>query len=287
MKGNRVIPTAGLARDGSLSEGFRPQRWTSTRTEVSSSGIGTFRADAEFGRDQPYARLNGQLQNVKEGKHDSLIVSDLDGTLLRETIIRFQIIRKPSFIEFEARDQILCWRREGFSGGARKYARQLKSEHAIQACNGALIKEAEGKLIYGKPLLDGDLDEVFRLPTEKNLIFTATAKKIFNTKKILRIPVVLLSFDSGLPDDRFPMVEIDPMELIGKDAVYKVLARCEGEENRRSCNGCLTEIAGTSVTDSWYNSLRHLRRRSQQGCRHRPVCKGKRHQPFRDHVLRR
>lgn len=183
-----------------------------------------------------------------------LIVSDLDGTLLRDdhTLSDYTkaVIHRVSE---QGIDFMLATGR--IFGGARKYARQLNLNTPILACNGALIKEAEGKLIYGKPLLDGTLDEVFRLLTEKNLYFHCYGEENFYTKKFSGSLSSFYSFDSGLPDDRFPMVEINPMELIGKDAVYKVLARCEGEENRRELYGCLTEIAGTSVTVSWYNSF--------------------------------
>ncbi len=64
------------------------------------------------------------------------------------------------------------------------------------------------------------------------------------------------AFNTDLPEeDRFPMVEIDPLQLIGRDPIYKVLARCEGEEERKALYCSLTEIAGTSVTVSWHNTF--------------------------------
>jgi Cof subfamily protein (haloacid dehalogenase superfamily) len=141
-------------------------------------------------------------------------------------------------------------------GGAKKYARELNLNTPILACNGALIKEAAGKLLYGKPLLENTLNEVFRQLINRNLYFHCYAEESFYTEKFAGSLVSFYSFNSNQPEeDRFPMVEIEPMDLIGKDTIYKVLARCEGEENRKELYECLKEIPGISVTVSWHNSF--------------------------------
>lgn len=184
-----------------------------------------------------------------------LIVSDLDGTLLRDdhTISEYtkSVIRKVSEqgIEF-----MLATGR--IFGGARKYARELNLNTPILACNGALIKEAAGELLYGRPLPEDTLEEIFRQLTDRNIYFHCYAEESFYTKKIEGSLASFYSFNSAQPqEDRFPMVEIEPMELIGKEAVYKVLARYEDEVDRKALYDCLKEIPGTSVTVSWLNSF--------------------------------
>lgn len=184
-----------------------------------------------------------------------LIVSDLDGTLLREdhTLSDYtkEVIHRVSEqgIEF-----MLATGR--IFGGAKKYARQLNLNTPILACNGALIKEADGSLVYGRPLQDKALGEVFRLLTSKDLYFHCYGEESFFTKQFPGSLASFYALDKGVPDeDRFPLVEIDPMELVGKETIYKVLARCEGEENRRELYGFLSEIDGVSVTVSWHNSF--------------------------------
>jgi Cof subfamily protein (haloacid dehalogenase superfamily) len=184
-----------------------------------------------------------------------LIVSDLDGTLLKEdhTLSEYtkEVIQRVSEqgIEF-----MLATGR--IFGGAKKYARQLNLNTPILACNGALIKEADGSLVYGRPLQEKALDEVFRLLTEKDLYFHCYGEESFFTKQFSGSLASFYALDKGVPEeDRFPLVEIDPMELVGKETIYKVLARCEGEDNRRELYDCLTEIDGISVTVSWHNSF--------------------------------
>lgn len=184
-----------------------------------------------------------------------LIVSDLDGTLLRDdhTLSEYTkaVIHKVSE---QGIDFMLATGR--IFGGARQIAKELKLNTPILACNGALIKEAAGRLIYGKPLLDETLSEVFRLLTEQKYYFHCYGEESFYTKKFGNSLSAFYAFNIDLPEeDRFPMVEIDPMDLIGKDTIYKVLARCEGEEERKALYSSLTEIAGTSVTVSWHNTF--------------------------------
>ena len=184
-----------------------------------------------------------------------LIVSDLDGTLLRDdhTLSEYT---KDVIHEVSEQGIGFMLATGRIFGSARKYARQLNLNTPILACNGALIKEADGNLLYGKPLVEKSLDEVFRLLMEKNLYFHCYGEDSFYTKQFPGSLVDFYAFDKGLPeDDRFPLVEIDPMDLIGKDSIYKVLARCEGEENRKELYDCLSDISGISVTVSWHNSF--------------------------------
>lgn len=183
-----------------------------------------------------------------------LIVSDLDGTLLRDdhTLSEYTkaVIHKVSE---QGIDFMLATGR--IFGGARHYAKELNLNTPILACNGALIKESAGKLLYGKPIREETLGEIFRMLTDRNYYFHCYGEESFYTKKLGNYLTSFYAFDNKLPEERFPMVEIDPMELIGKDSIFKVLAKCEGDEQRKELNGSLSEIAGTSVTVSWHNTF--------------------------------
>lgn len=184
-----------------------------------------------------------------------LIVSDLDGTLLKDdhTLSDYTkaVIHKVSELGV---DFMLATGR--IFGGARQYAKELNLNTPILACNGALIKEAEGKLLYGKPLQEETLDEIFRLLTDRNHYFHCYGEESFYTKKFEDNLAAFYAFNIELPEEeRFPMVEIDPAKLIGKDTIYKVLARCEGADARKDLYESLSEISGTSVTVSWHNTF--------------------------------
>lgn len=184
-----------------------------------------------------------------------LIVSDLDGTLLRDdhTLSDYTKTAIHKVLELGVEFMLATGR---IFGGARQYSKELNLNTPILACNGALIKEAEGKLLYGKPLQEETLSELFRLLTERNHYFHCYGEESFYTKKFGDNLAAFYSFNIELPEEeRFPMVEIDPTELIGKDTIYKVLARCEGEEARRELHESLSEIPGASVTVSWHNTF--------------------------------
>ncbi len=184
-----------------------------------------------------------------------LIVSDLDGTLLKDdhTLSDYTkaVIHKVSE---HGIDFMLATGR--IFGGARQYAKELNLNTPILACNGALIKEAQGKLLYGKPLQNETLEEIFRLLTDKGYYFHCYGEESFYTRKFAEYLNAFYAFNKEQPEeDRFPMVEIDPAALIGKDTIYKVLARCEGEEARKDLYESLCGIAGASVTVSWHNTF--------------------------------
>lgn len=184
-----------------------------------------------------------------------LIVSDLDGTLLRDdhTLSEYtkEVIHRVSE---QGIDFMLATGR--IFGGARQYAKELKLNTPILACNGALIKEAEGKLLYGKPIHEETLSEIFRVLIDKNYYFHCYGEESFYTRKFSSFLKTFYSFNTDQPEEeRFPMIEIDPLELIGKDIIYKVLAKCEGEEERKALYSSLSEITGASVTVSWHNTF--------------------------------
>lgn len=184
-----------------------------------------------------------------------LIVSDLDGTLLRDdhTLSDYTkaVVHKVSE---QGIDFMLATGR--IFGGARQYAKELNLNTPILACNGALIKEAQGKLLYGKPIQDEVLVEIFSLLTDKGYYFHCYGEESFYTRHFSEYLNAFYSFNEDVSEeDRFPMMEIEPAELVGKDTIYKVLARCEGEEARKNLYEDLSGIAGISVTVSWHNTF--------------------------------
>ncbi len=184
-----------------------------------------------------------------------LIVSDLDGTLLKDdhTLSDYSkaVIHKASG---QGIDFMLATGR--IFGGARQYAKELNLNTPILACNGALIKEAAGEMIFGKPIGEESLRDVFRLLSSRNLYFHCYAEENFYTKEFGHYLSQFYSFNLELPEEeRFLMLEIDPYELVGKERIYKVLARCGGEDSRKELYRMLCEIPGISVTVSWYDTF--------------------------------
>lgn len=184
-----------------------------------------------------------------------LIVSDLDGTLLNDgsTLSEYSkaVIHKASE---QGIDFMLATGRH--FGGARLIAKELNLDTPVLACNGAIIKEAKGKLLYGKPLRTKTLPAIFRLLENKNLYFHCYGEENFYTKKIRKNLFSFYDAIQRLPEEeRFPMIEMEPMDLIGKDAIYKILVRCEGEDARRELYDSLVEIGGVSVTVSMIDTF--------------------------------
>lgn len=184
-----------------------------------------------------------------------LIVSDLDGTLLRDdhTISEYtqNVIHKVSA---QGIDFMLATGR--IFGGAKQYAKALKLNTPILACNGALIKEAEGRVLYGRPIQTDTLAEIFAFLLEKELYFHCYGEESFFTRKFSDHLNGFYAFNNDLPEEeRFPMIELDPLELLGKETIYKVLARCEGEAARKELYQGLSKISGASVTVSWHDTF--------------------------------
>lgn len=184
-----------------------------------------------------------------------LIISDLDGTLLRDdhTLSDYTkaVIHRVSE---QGIDFMLATGR--IFGGATQYAKDLNLNTPILACNGALIKEAQGELLYGKPLQEDALAEIFEVLTERKLYFHCYGEESFYTEKFSDHLVGFYSFNKELPEEeQFPMIEIKPTQLLGKDTIYKVLARCGEKEARQELFDRLSKIPETSVTSSWYDTF--------------------------------
>lgn len=184
-----------------------------------------------------------------------LIVSDLDGTLLRDDH-RLSEYTKAVIHKAEARGIEVMLATGRIFGGGLKFAKELNLNTPILACNGALIKEAAGKLLYGKPLKKNTLEDIIRFLTDRNLTFHCYGENTFYTKKLVGHLVSLYAFNNNLPEEeRFPMVEIDPMELVKTEDIYKVLVHCEDESDKKELYERLSEIPGAFVTVSWEDTF--------------------------------
>ncbi len=185
-----------------------------------------------------------------------LIVSDLDGTLLQDdsTLSEYTkaIIHKVSE---HGIDFMLATGR--IFGGARIFAKELNLNTPILSCNGALIKEAKGKLLYGKPIEPNSLTKVFQMLIERKLYFHFYGEQTFYTQKFSEHLSGFYAFNQKLSEkDRFPMVEVDPTEIVGKDIIYKVLVQCgENKDSRKELYEQLIQIPGISVTSSWFDTF--------------------------------
>ena len=185
-----------------------------------------------------------------------LIVSDLDGTLLRDdnTLSDYTkaIIHRVSE---QGIDFMLATGR--IFGGARVFARELALNTPILSCNGALIKEADGKLLYGRPIEALPLTEVFKLLLNRKLYFHFYSENSFYTQKFSEHLKGFYAFNEKLSEkERFPMAEVDPLEMPGKETIYKVLVQCgEEKSSRRALYEELQEIPGISVTSSWSDTF--------------------------------
>lgn len=185
-----------------------------------------------------------------------LIVSDLDGTLLRDdnTLSEYTkaVIHKVSE---QGIDFMLATGR--IFGGAKVFAKELNLNTPIMSCNGALIKASDGSVIYGKHIETAPLTEVFEMLLDKKLYFHFYGEEKFYTQKFTDYLSGFYAFNEKLEkQERFPMVEVNPFEVTGKDNIYKVLARCGKEENSGTeLYELLKGISGISVTSSWSNTF--------------------------------
>jgi Cof subfamily protein (haloacid dehalogenase superfamily) len=184
-----------------------------------------------------------------------LIVSDLDGTLLRDDHALSEytkaVIRR---VVDRGTDVMLATGR--IFGGGRQFARELNLNTPILACNGALIKEAEGRLLYGKPLKKSALAQIIGLLLDRGLGFHCYGEEALYTNKLIPRLIGIYAFNNELPEEeRFPMLEIKPEELVKMDGIYKVLAYYGDSGNVQDLRERLAEIPGASVTISWKKSF--------------------------------
>ncbi len=184
-----------------------------------------------------------------------LIVTDLDGTLLRDDLTISSYTKSVIQKSIKSGVQFMIATGRIF-GGARQYAKELSLTTPILSCNGALIKEQSGSLIYGNHIQNQSLQQIFDILTAKGLYFHSYGEESFFTEKFTETVNSFYSFNKELPDEeRFPMVEIKPQDLIGKEPIYKVLTRFYNQNDRDQVYQLLSEIPGISVTSSWHNSF--------------------------------
>lgn len=185
-----------------------------------------------------------------------LIVSDMDGTLLRSDHTISEYTREVIHdISDRGIDFMLATGR--IFGGASHFAKELGLNTPILACNGALIKDMEGKVFSKRPIAPESLVRVFDLLTRNQCYFHFYGEENFYTRKFWDEWTTFYDFNKKLPEkDRFPMIEVPrPSDIIPKDQILKVLVHCEGETNRRNLFQQLSEIPHISITSSWSNSF--------------------------------
>lgn len=184
-----------------------------------------------------------------------LIVSDMDGTLLRDdhtisdytkSVIQRTVAASASFMLATGR----------IFGGARHYAEDLGLNTPILACNGALIKEANGNKLYGKPLSPQAAADVFQLLTEERYYFHFYGEDTYYTKELSPLFSRMYQFNQSLPENRrFAMKEVNPFDIPGQDDIYKILAHWGEGPDGNELREKLARIPGVAVTSSWHNTF--------------------------------
>lgn len=184
-----------------------------------------------------------------------LIASDMDGTLLHDdhtisdytkSVIRRAVAAGTSFMLATGR----------IYGGARHYALDLGLNTPILACNGALIKDTNGNKLFGRALSPKTATEVFTLLSAGNYSFHFYGEETYYTKKLSPEFSRLYQFNQNLPKDlRFPMKQVNPLDLPGQDDIYKILVHWGEGSDGRELKEKLSQISGLSITTSWHNSF--------------------------------
>lgn len=184
-----------------------------------------------------------------------LIVSDLDGTLLRKdhTISEYT----KSVIKNVTNQGVQFMLATGrIFGGAKIFSQDLGIDTPILACNGGLIKDTKGKILFSKPIPSHSLIQVFQILMKHQYYFHFYGHENFYTQKFWEEWTTFYAFNELLPEhERFPMYEVsNPIDIVEKDPIYKVLVHCEGEEKRTELYEQLLKIPGISLTSSWSDS---------------------------------
>ncbi len=188
-----------------------------------------------------------------------LIVSDMDGTLLNSSkTISQKNIQAIKYAKTMGVDFTLATGR--IYSSAMIFARQLKVEKPVIACNGAFIKDhINNEIIYEKSIKPKTADLICKVLEECGLYYHIYTQEQFFTKELRYTSLKYWENNkTALPEDIIDMKIIDDFSHICTDE-YKILKFVAIEDDKPEkllkAKEMLEKISGLELSQSWNNNL--------------------------------
>lgn len=186
-----------------------------------------------------------------------LVVSDMDGSLLNshnqiseynERMIQKAIQKGIIFVLATGR----------IYGSAKVFAKQLKLDTPIMACNGGIIRNSvSGEVLHKAPVDKDAFKAVLDFIKTTDTYCHFYGADIFYTKEIKLNSYEYSVWNKSLPkEDQILMKEIDdPYKIIHLDDIYKIYIHVNENMKRAYYANALNKISNITLTSSWFNNF--------------------------------
>ncbi|MCG8483223.1 MAG: Cof-type HAD-IIB family hydrolase [Clostridia bacterium] len=186
-----------------------------------------------------------------------LVVSDMDGSLLNSHD-EISDYNKRMVQEAIKKGTIFVLATGRIYGSAKVYAKQLKLNTPIMACNGGIIRNSiDGKILYDVPIDKKAFKAVLDFLKKTDTYYHFYGADIFYAEEIRMESYEYSVWNKSLPkEDQISIQEIaNPYDLIDQDSIYKVLLHCNNNMKREYYSNELNKISNITLTSSWFDNF--------------------------------
>lgn len=186
-----------------------------------------------------------------------LVVSDMDGTLLnsRNEISDYNKRMIQSAI---SKGVIFVLATGRLYSAARVYAKELKLNTPIMACNGGIIRNSiDGEVLYDVPIDKEACRAVFDFLKKTDTYFHFFGADVLYTEKIELGSYQYSVWSNSLPEeDRIIIKEASNVyDVLDNDSIYKILLHCNQDMKRKYYSHELSKISNITLTSSWFDNF--------------------------------
>lgn len=202
-----------------------------------------------------------------------LVAIDMDGTLLNN---ENQVSNRTNEAIIKAKEKgvhiVLSTGR--ILKSALYYSKKLQLNNPIISCNGAIIVDETGKIIYKKPIDSNMIKDMIKLSTEDNIYCHFYDETKFYSK--MRVQEVLDFYNEGNSELNIE-VEVfkDIEDIVGKKDlnIYKFLFIDEDLDKLKKFRGKLSKLNNINISSSWTNNVEAMATNVSKGEALRELCK--------------
>lgn len=186
-----------------------------------------------------------------------LVVSDMDGSLLSSSN-EISDYNKKVIQEAIKKGIIFVLATGRIYGSAKVFAKQLKLNTPIMACNGGIIRNSiDGEILFDVPIDKEACKKVIDFVKKTNTYYHFYGAEMFYAEEIRLESYEYSVWNKSLPEeDRIPITEVsNPYDIVDQDSIYKILLHCNDKMKREYYSNELNKISNITLTSSWFDNF--------------------------------
>lgn len=201
-----------------------------------------------------------------------LVAIDMDGTLLNS---KNQVSHrtKEAIVNARARGAYIVLSTGRVLKSALSYSKDLDLKNPIIACNGAIIADENGNIIYKNPIDNSLVKEIVHLARSKDIYYHFYDENRFYSHN--RVDEILKFYSEGDDNNRIDIkIFKDIEEITGMEDlnIYKFLFIDEDKNKLQKLRDDLDRLKSLETSSSWSNNIEAMRLNVSKGEGLKELC---------------